>query len=461
MEPDVQTLGIAIVLAFAGNLAFAWLLKSKDRAFPGDLQWLLGQTALTAGFLLRTLNAFLPHLVHDVVANTLILSSNFLFAHSIWLFRWGRTFPLYWYGVIPLGFFLLFAALERSYRWEVALFDLLLALGSALPAVLFLVKASPAERSSMAVIALPFVAYSIFASIGFVHNLSALSTVHSEKPTLFDSWFYFGALLMASLSSFGFFVLGTLHHIRTVEKKDAAIHLQTQRLEEQNRSKDLFFSIIAHDLRGPIGGLARYTRKHLLGKMDPAEARFSDVETVVQSLEKTQDFLEKLLWWSRSQLIDWTPSWSRINLERVFDETAKIVNPLAAMKGIQIEYPAPAAPDLMADEECITLILANLLTNAVKFSHLGSTVRLETSQAANSFELAVIDEGIGMSEKVLERLFVIENKLSTQGTSGETGSGMGLILAQSLAQRIDGGLELTSEPGKGTRATLWLPLRIG
>jgi signal transduction histidine kinase len=191
------------------------------------------------------------------------------------------------------------------------------------------------------------------------------------------------------------------------------------------------------------------------------EARYAEVETIVQSLEKTQDFLEKLLWWSRSQLVNWIPSWSKISLERVFSETAKIVDPQAAMKDIQLEFPAPVAVDLMADEECLTLILANLITNAIKFSHPGSPVRLETAEARNSFELVVIDQGIGMSERVLERLFVIENKLSTQGTGGETGSGMGLILAQSLAQRNDGGLELASEPGKGTRATLWLPLRKG
>jgi signal transduction histidine kinase len=300
----------------------------------------------------------------------------------------------------------------------------------------------------------------MLALVGAAWNFPETGETGLMSMTGYNAWFYLGALLMGSITSFGYFLLGSLHYSQLVEKRDREISRQTEVLREQNRTKDLFFSIIAHDLRGPISGAARYTRKHLLGKMTGLEPKFREVETLAASLDRTNEYLEKLLWWSKTQLRDWVPSWTEVNLERVFAEVERMVAPMAAAKSIRLAFPAVPPVQVMGDEECVTLILVNLVSNAIKFSHPGSEVAVETARARSSFELTVVDHGVGMDDATQERLFSIENKLSTPGTMGEAGSGMGLILAQTLAQRNNGGLEIRSQPSVGTRVTFWLPLRL-
>lgn len=458
-EPNISTLGLALVVVFTGNLYFSILLFVRKQGFPGDLIWIAGQASLFLGFLLKTLEPVLPDFVHDAVANTSILASSLLFAHSIWRYRWGRSFPVVWYGLLPVAFLSLWGMLSRPYHWELLVFDLLLALGSALPAITLFAKPRSGAVGSLHLMALPFVGYAVLAAVGAFWNIPETGETGLLTMRGYNAWFYLGALFLASMSSFGYFLLGSQHSSRVVSKKDKEISRQNDILREQNRTKDLFFSIIAHDLRGPISGAARYTRKHLLGKMTGLEAKHREVETLAQALDRTTDYLEKLLWWSRTQLRDWVPSWTRVDLARVFEETSKMVSTLAAAKSIRVVYPAAPSVRILADEECVTLILVNLVTNAIKFSQPRSTVAIETASARDSFELTVADEGVGMDDATLERLFRIENKLSTPGTAGEAGNGMGLILAQTLAQRNDGGLEIKSHPGKGTRVTFWLPLR--
>jgi signal transduction histidine kinase len=457
---DIATLGIALVVVFSGNLYFSVLLHRRRQRFPGDSQWIAGLALLFGGFLLKAFDPSTPDFWHDVLANTLILTSMVLFAHSVWRFRRGWNFPLAWYALVPVAFLALWGVLSRGFHWELFTFDALLAVGSLIPAMLFFSRSSEAQSRPLRVVAFPFVGLSLLSGAGAAWNFPNTGETGLMTMTGYNAWFYLGALLMGSITSFGYFLLGSLHYSQMVDKRDLEISRQTEVLREQNRTKDLFFSIIAHDLRGPISGAARYTRKHLLGKMTGLEHKYREVETLAASLDRTNEYLEKLLWWSRTQLRDWVPSWTEVNLEKVFAETGRMLAPLAAAKSISVEFPALPPVQVMADEECVTLILVNLLTNAVKFSHPGSVVSVETARARSSFELTVVDQGVGMDEATQERLFRIENKLSTPGTLGEAGSGMGLILAQTLAQRNNGGLEIRSQPGAGTRVTFWLPLRL-
>jgi signal transduction histidine kinase len=212
-------------------------------------------------------------------------------------------------------------------------------------------------------------------------------------------------------------------------------------------------------LRGPIGGAARYVRKHLLAKMTGLEAKFAEVETLASALEKTNEFLEQLLWWSRAQQQDWLPARQTVDLAVALEQAVASVRSAAKLKEIAVDIVPGAYPEPVADPESVQLIIGNLLTNAVKFSLPGHRVKVEVEEVEGLCRITVEDQGIGMDQATLDRLFRIEDKLTTHGTSGERGSGMGLLLAQSLAERNRGGIVVDSEPGIGTRATLWLPTR--
>jgi signal transduction histidine kinase len=191
--------------------------------------------------------------------------------------------------------------------------------------------------------------------------------------------------------------------------------------------------------------------------MTGLENKFTEVETLASALEKTNEFLEKLLWWSRAQLQDWVPEQVPIDLSRVLDQSLALVRSAAEMKEIAIHCDPLPYPRPLADPESVQLILGNLLSNAVKFSLPGRPIRVSVGTELDLCTISILDEGVGMDPATIDRLFRIEDKLTTHGTGGERGSGLGLILAQSLAERNNGGITIESLPGKGTKATLWLP----
>ncbi len=275
-----------------------------------------------------------------------------------------------------------------------------------------------------------------------------------------NAWYMLGSILVSTVTLFGYFMMTGIRFEQILYRKDDEIEARNRKLLESSRAKDLFFSIIAHDLRGPIGGAARYARKHLFGKMTGLEAKYNEVETLASALEKTNEFLEKLLWWSRTQLQDWVPVPRRIDLHQVFGQTLALIRSAAEAKEISIQMNAEVDVQPVADPESVQLILANLLSNAVKFSLPGRRVWLAASEKSGLCLISVQDEGVGMDAPTLDRLFRIEDKLTTHGTSGERGSGLGLILSQSLAERNSGGITIESQPGVGTLATLWLPTQI-
>jgi signal transduction histidine kinase len=246
---------------------------------------------------------------------------------------------------------------------------------------------------------------------------------------------------------------------QTLRRKDAEIETRNRQLLDSARAKDLFFSLVAHDLRGPVGGAARFARKHLLGKMTGLEAKHVEVETLTSSLEKTQEFLEKLLWWSKAQLLDWAPALRPIDLQTSFSQALNLVQSAADSKEIRFEIDSGPFPEPIADPESVQLILVNLLTNAVKFSLPGRIVRISAIQEGEVCRVSVADQGVGMDQATVDRLFRIEDKLSTHGTSGERGTGIGLILAKSLAERNLGAITLESQTGVGTTVHLWLSMR--
>jgi len=329
-------------------------------------------------------------------------------------------------------------------------------LGSFFTAGLLLWRVSHHYRFSNGLTAFPFLALGI-GSLARVILLSIfIRGGEFGNATESNLWFVTGAILLSTITLFGYVMMTVIHSEQVLRRKDQEIEAQNRKLVEAARAKDLFFAIIAHDLRGPIGGAARYVKKHLLGKMSAGDARYAAVQTLASSLEKTNEFLEKLLWWSRTQLHDWVPKRLPLPLEEIFEQSVSLIRSHADLKELAILVSPPPYPTPSGDRECVRLILGNLLSNAVKFSHKGGSVRIQVAQECSVCRITVEDQGVGIDQASLGRLFRIEDKLTTLGTSEEQGNGLGLILVRNLAERNGGRVTLESELGRGTRATLWL-----
>lgn len=458
MHLDIETLGFILFLIYLGNTVLSALLALSGRTFQGAWLWVSAQGLMALGALLvylRPLEA--PWVL--VLGNGLLVTSCLPFAHAIWSFRFELPFPKLLYAIVPLVVLSLWLVAGQPFSTRVVVVSSWLTVGSFLPALLLLRGVERRYRLANHLTALPFLVTSAASLVRLVWNGFFPAPEEYLTQQGGNGWYMVGAMVISTVTLFGYFMMTAVRAEQVVGLKDEAIEARNHKLIESGRAKDLFFSIIAHDLRGPIGGAARYVRKHLMGKMTGLESKYPEVEVLASALEKTNEFLEKLLWWSRAQLQDWTPILGPVDLSRTFDHALSLARSSADLKEITLELAPGPYPRPLADPESVQLILGNLLSNAVKFSLPGHPIRITTGEENGLCRITVEDHGVGMDAATLDRLFHIEDKLSTHGTKGERGSGMGLLLAQSLAERNRGGVAIESDPGVGTRATLWLPIQ--
>jgi len=231
-----------------------------------------------------------------------------------------------------------------------------------------------------------------------------------------------------------------------------------EHLAEALRTKDKFFSIIAHDLRNPVGGIYNLST-HLLESLDRTSAASlsEQIALICQTSGRTYILLDNLLQWARSQI-------GQIQFEPVIVEVQSLVNNALELiqekaKIKQVDIESDIEPNLLvrADVNMMETVLRNLLSNAVKFSHRGGRVTGRACADGDEVLLSVIDRGTGMSEKTQQELFLLDRPHSSFGTEDERGSGLGLVLCREFLQRHGIALAVSSELGSGSTFSLRLP----
>lgn len=240
------------------------------------------------------------------------------------------------------------------------------------------------------------------------------------------------------------------------EEKIREINLQ---LEESNKSKDKFFSIIAHDLRNPFVTLLGFTEMMIEDYFDfTDEEKISYLKDMQKTSKASHELLDNLLQWSRSQTgrIDFEPK--QINLIDVVLENYQLLKKSADLKNIKLHVLVDDNVILYADENMITTILRNLLTNAIKFTPQNGSITVASNDLnKDTVQVSVIDTGIGIEPERIDKIFRIAETSSTEGTEGEKGSGLGLILSKEFVEKHGGKIWVDSSPGAGTTFYFTLP----
>lgn len=236
-----------------------------------------------------------------------------------------------------------------------------------------------------------------------------------------------------------------------------------EHLARLNDVKDRFFSIVAHDLRNPIGSFSSITDL-LLDKS--IETTPEENERLIKSLNTTadglSDLLENLLSWAMAQQgkLEIVASSQSINhlCERV--KLGQLTH--AMVKKIKIINKADADHYAIYDESATSLILRNLISNAIKFSNPNSEIILSSELSiidGTEFLLVhVTDSGTGMPDEIVKNIFSSDNEYKKHGTKNEKGSGLGLVLCREFAEMQGGKIWATSELGKGSTFTIALPV---
>ncbi|MEI6677285.1 MAG: ATP-binding protein [Mariniphaga sp.] len=243
--------------------------------------------------------------------------------------------------------------------------------------------------------------------------------------------------------------------------RELEIAHKNEELIKINAEKDKFFSIIAHDLRGPFSGFLGLTE--MLAEKSNGMSKDTTQQIAVlmkDSAASLFQLLGNLLEWSKMQrgLIVFEPVSSLLMNEII--EILPLIVTAAEKKSIAIRYQIDNDLTIFADIDMLAAIFRNLVSNAVKFTPKGGTITISAKSESNKWvEIEVNDTGVGMSEKTVNNLFTLDINTNRKGTEGEQSSGLGLLICKDFIEKHNGILSITSEVNKGSTFSFTMPVK--
>jgi len=253
-------------------------------------------------------------------------------------------------------------------------------------------------------------------------------------------------------------ILFVIHDISELKQKENEIASKNHQLELVNAEKDKFFSIIAHDLRGPFSSILGLAEVLSDSTSDlPKEKMNMLALSLHKTATSTYHLLDNLLEWSRIQRGVKVYFPQPVTIENVINHTIDGLKNAADNKQVRLNVEFPLDVTITADSQMLQTIIRNLVLNAIKFTPPGGTVLLSAKQSSNGKTVfKVADTGIGMSPEICSSLFLFEAKNNRTGTNGEPSSGLGLYLCKEFVEEHGGKLLVESEEGKGS--TFWFEI---
>ncbi|MFC2151779.1 ATP-binding protein [Bacteroidota bacterium] len=245
---------------------------------------------------------------------------------------------------------------------------------------------------------------------------------------------------------------------KTISLQKEEIENHRELLKELNASKDKFFSIIAHDLRNPIAGFLNLT-EILTNNFDVFSEKESKefIEVMNQASKQLYNLMENLLQWSRAQTGSITYEPKFISVKRMVDDTVDALMINIENKRIKVNVSVDEKTAVYVDENMITTVIRNLISNAIKFSNPEGLISVRCTQQDTFVEVSIVDNGVGIKKEDQKKLFRIDHHVTTVGTSEEKGTGLGLILCKEFVEKNGGKIWVESDINKGSSFTFTLP----
>jgi signal transduction histidine kinase len=246
---------------------------------------------------------------------------------------------------------------------------------------------------------------------------------------------------------------------KEVTLRTEEIAREHSQLEDANAVKDKLFSVVSHDLKGPLKTLKGLMDGVQLGALTREELQ-DLMKRIGEQLNLTSDFLDNLLQWSRTQLQgeSFIPQKERFSMRELVQQCARLLSPEFDHKRIQLKLTVNNDAFVMADPNMIETVVRNLITNALKFTQPGGRVEVIVSRQDELVRVDVRDNGIGISAESLDKLFTLQG-VTTAGTREEKGTGIGLVVCKEFIERNNGRIKVTSFPGTGSMFSFTVPTR--
>ena len=247
------------------------------------------------------------------------------------------------------------------------------------------------------------------------------------------------------------------HHKSLKKHLENEVAKRTNELVQANNTKDQFFAIIGHDLRGPVGSLAKLL-DHKAKKNQSLDENI--VRALSLSTNHIYQLLDNLLTWARAQKGQLEITKKNFALDQITQETLDVLKSSAENKGVELFFQSVSEPVTYADPAMISTVIRNLVNNAIKFTNKGENVRVNIQKDHNYYLISITDTGVGMSAEQLANLFVPGTNHGTSlGTSGEKGTGLGLLLCKEFIDANDGIIGVDSKQGEGSH--FWFKVPVG
>jgi len=288
---------------------------------------------------------------------------------------------------------------------------------------------------------------------------SKLSLSVIVSPPIWQTWWFIlitVLLLVIVIGSFYIYRIGSLKRYSNALEKDVfdrtqELNKQKETLQELNLMKDKFFSIIAHDLKNPF--------QALLGFSDILESEYNDlaeeekltyIKYISQSAKNIFNLLTNLLTWSRAQTSKISFEPKVLFLNEIIEQTLELLKNNTLNKNIDIQNKVIDSVNVFADKNMVETILRNIISNAIKFTPLNGEIVIDSLQLDSMIQISIKDTGIGMKENDVKNLFAIDKTVSKTGTSGESGTGLGLLISKEFIQKNGGKIWVESVLGQGS-----------
>ncbi len=255
-------------------------------------------------------------------------------------------------------------------------------------------------------------------------------------------------------------IIRVTHQISLVAAKRLILS-KTEELQRTIAGRDKLYSVIAHDLRSPMGSIKMVLNMLILNL--PSEKIGAEMYELLTMANQTTEYvfslLDNLLKWTKSQIGKLNVVYQDVDLVEVTDGVIEIFSMVASLKKIRIHEMKPEKMMVNADIDMLKTVVRNLLSNAIKFSKENSEVLVKMEEVDGMAVVSVQDYGCGISEEGQKKLLHTDTHFSTFGTNNEEGSGLGLLLCKDFVVKNGGKLWFTSKEGEGSIFSFSIPVK--
>ena len=432
---SVESFVVAIMLLF---------LHQRTRNINGPKYWAICSFLNGSGIAVFSFSHYISPVFSILLANILNVSGIGLFLVGVWAFKGDK---INWKFIFALIFsmflgMLIFMYISPNVMLRQVTFSLVIIVCAIVIVYELFGLAPKGLRTAYRVNGFIFVV--LIAGLFIRGVLAVLQPQTNVLASSFANNLLFVVVIVVQMSlAFGIFLLVNFRMI--------------SQLEDSLASKGLIYSILAHDLKGHIGVIDSFAGILNKDNLNSPEKQRKFTTELKKLSASTYTLMDDLLDWARSQSRNDFYNPKVIDLKEMVEASVQIVNNLAQNKQIGLHIELKEGIDVYGDERMLSVIIRNLLMNAVKYSFPGGTIWVEAIDRKTNIDLLIKDEGIGIPRAKLDNLFEYGKNKPGEGTSGEKGYGFGLFVCKDFIQLNRGKIAFDSREGVGTTVTVSLP----